>query len=130
MMYPGGSENHKRGYCADGTRQVKRKGEDNIPDWPQPQGIYVKGTDFHPIEFLKTLWDMYEKVVVREERSTDLPMEYEAFWKVLQRRTTIDEDGSVLFRLYDLIMPPSTPDRLVVLHNGHQHLRLNCLCDD
>src|SRR5712675_896109 len=130
MMYPGGSENHKRGYCADGTRQVKRKGEDDIPDWPQPQEIYVKGTDFHPIEFLKTLWDMYEKVVVREERSTDLPMEYEAFWKVLQRRTTIDEDGSVLFRLYDLIMPPSTPDRLVVLHNGHQHLRLDCLRDD
>jgi hypothetical protein len=55
------------------------------------------GTHFYPIEFLKTLRDMYERVVVRGERSADLPMEYEAFGKVLQRRTTIDEDGSVLF---------------------------------
>ena len=58
--------------------------EDDIPDWPlpQPQGIYGKGTDFHPIEFLKTLWDMYERVLVCGERSTDLPVEYEAFGKV------------------------------------------------
>jgi len=41
VMYPGGSENHKKGYCADGARQAKRKGEGGIPDWPQPQGIYV-----------------------------------------------------------------------------------------
>jgi len=62
VMYPGGSEDHKRGYCADGARQVKRKGGDDIPDWPRPQGIYVKGTDFHPVEFLKTLQDVYKKV--------------------------------------------------------------------
>jgi len=43
-MYPGGSENHKKGYFANGARQVKMKGEDDIPDWvqPEPQGIYVK----------------------------------------------------------------------------------------
>jgi len=130
VMYPGGPENHKTGYCADGARQVKRKGDDDIPDWPQPQGVYAKGTHFYPIEFLKTLRDMYERVVVREERSADLPVEYEAFVKLLQRRTIIDEDGSVLFKLYDLLMPPSTPDGLVVLHNGHQHLRLDCLRDN
>jgi len=101
VMYPGGSEDHKRGYCADGARQVKRKGGDDIPDWPRPQGIYVKGTDFHPVEFLKTLQDVYKKVVVHKGRSTDLPVECEAFWKVLQRRTTIDADSCVLFRLYD-----------------------------
>jgi hypothetical protein len=38
------------------------------------------------------------RVVVREERSADLPVEYEAFGDVLQKRTSIDEDGSVLFR--------------------------------
>jgi len=75
---------------------VKRKGEDDIPDWapdwPQPQGIYVKG-------------DAYKRIVICGERS----VEYEAFGKVLQRRTTIDEDSSVLvFRLYELLMPPST----------------------
>ncbi|KAH9958299.1 hypothetical protein BC827DRAFT_1136441, partial [Russula dissimulans] len=115
---------------ADGARQVKRKGDDDIPDWPQPQGVYAKGTHFYPIEFLKTLRDMYKRVVVRDERSADLPVEYEAFGKVLQRRTIIDEDGSALFRLYDLLMPPSAPDSLVVLHNGHQHLRLDCLWDN
>ena len=133
VMYPGGSENHKKGYCVDGARQVKRKGpkgEDDIPDWPQPQGIYAKGTHFDPIKFLGTLRDMYERVVVRGERSADLPVEYEAFGKVLQRRTTIDEDGSVLFKLYDLLMPPSTPDSLVVFHHGCRDLRLDCLRDD
>ncbi|KAH9968171.1 hypothetical protein BC827DRAFT_1170757 [Russula dissimulans] len=58
-MYPCGSENHKKGYCVDGARQVKRKGEDDIPNWPQPQGIYVKEMDFHPVKYLKTLQDMY-----------------------------------------------------------------------
>jgi len=101
MMYPGSSENHKRGYCANGPRQVKTKGEDDIPDWPQPQAqwIYVKGTDFHPVGFLKTPWDMHEKVVVGGERSADLSVEYEVLGKKLQRRRTIDDDsdGNVLF---------------------------------
>jgi len=75
-MYPCGSENHKKGYCADGARQLKRKGEDDIPDWPRPHGIYAKGTQFRLIKSLKTLRDMYERVVVHGERSTDLPVEY------------------------------------------------------
>jgi len=49
----------------------------------------VKGTDFHPVKFLKTLWDMYKMVVVHGERGTNLPVEYETFGP--QRRTTIDE---------------------------------------
>jgi len=36
VIYPGGPENHKKCCCADGTRQVKRKGDDDI-DWPQPR---------------------------------------------------------------------------------------------
>ncbi|KAH9953272.1 hypothetical protein BC827DRAFT_1146474, partial [Russula dissimulans] len=79
VVYPGAPENHKKGYCPDSACQVKRKGDDDIPDWPPPQGVYAKGTFFHPIEFLKTLWDMYERVVVCEVRSADLPVEYEAF---------------------------------------------------
>src|SRR5882757_1805576 len=73
MTYSGSSENHKRGYCANGACQAKMKDEDDTPDWPQPQArvIYVKGTDFHPVGFLKTPWDMHEKVVVggQERRS-------------------------------------------------------------
>jgi hypothetical protein len=37
---------------------------DTLLDWPQPQGIFEKGTHFHPIEFLKTLQEVYEKLVV------------------------------------------------------------------
>ena len=59
----------------DGARQVKRKGEDDIPDWPQPQENYGKGMHFYPIEFPKTPRDTYER---DGERSADLPVEYEA----------------------------------------------------
>ena len=47
--------------------------------------------------------------------------------KMLSNRTTIDQDGTVLFRLFDLTIPPSTPDELIVLHDGCKHLRLDCL---
>ncbi|KAH9956342.1 hypothetical protein BC827DRAFT_1232171 [Russula dissimulans] len=96
-MYPDGPENHKEGYCADGTCPVKKKDDDDIPDWSQPQqGIYAKRTHPNPIEFLKTLQDMYERVVVWGERNADLPVEYKAFEKELQKRTSINDDSSVL----------------------------------
>ncbi|KAI0266607.1 hypothetical protein BGY98DRAFT_885848, partial [Russula aff. rugulosa BPL654] len=108
---PVSTDNHKRGYCADGARQIVKKGDnDSLPDWPQPQGIFEKGTHFHPIEFLKTLWEVYEKLVVDRTSGVDVPIEYEAFMKMLSNRTTIDQDGTVLFRLFDLTIPPSTPD--------------------
>jgi hypothetical protein len=127
-MYPGGTDNHKKGYCADGARQIVKKGDnDSLPDWPQPQGIFEKGTHFHPIEFLKTLREVYEKLVVDRTSGVDVPIEYEAFMKMLSNRTTIDQDGTVLFRLFDLTISPSTPDKLIVLHDGCKHLRLDCL---
>jgi hypothetical protein len=128
IMYPGGTDNHKKGYCADGTHQIVKKGDnDSLSDWPQPQGILEKGTHFHPIEFLKTLREVYEKLVVDRTSGVDVPIEYEAFMKMLSNRTTIDQDGTVLFRLFDLTIPPSTPDKLIVLHDGCKHLRLDCL---
>ena len=76
-MYPGGTDNHKKGYCADGARQIVKKGDnDSLPDWPQPQGIFEKGTHFHPIEFLKTLREVYEKLVVDRTSGVDVPIEY------------------------------------------------------
>jgi len=127
-MYPGGAENHKRGYCADGARQIMKKGDDDsLPDWPQPQGIFEKGTHFYPIEFLKTLQKIYEKLIVDHASGSDIPIEYEAFTKMLSKRTTTDQDGTVLFRLFDLTIPPSTPDKLIILRDGRKHLRLDCL---
>jgi len=46
-----------------------------------------------------------------------MAMKCEAFGRVLQRRTTIYEDGSVLFRFYDLLMSSPTPDSVMVVHN-------------
>lgn len=130
-MYPGGSENHRKGFCADGARQVKRKGDvDDVPDWPQPQGIFATGTQFNPIQFLKTLREMYERVVVRGECGTDVPIEYEAFGRMLKSRTTVDDEGNTLFKLYDLDMPPSTPDELIVIRDERKYLRLDCLRDN
>jgi hypothetical protein len=86
------------------------------------------GTHFHPIEFLKTLWEVYEKVVVDCASGVDVPtIEYEAFTKMLGKQTAIDQDGTILFRLFDLTIPPSTPDQLIVLRDGCKHLRLDCL---
>jgi hypothetical protein len=130
-MYPGGTDNHKRGYCADGVRQILKKGDnDALPDWPQPQGIFEKGTHFYPIEFLKTLREVYEKLVVNRASGVDVLIEYEAFMKTLGKRTTIEQDGTVLFRLFDLILPSSTPDKLIVLRDsGCKYLRLDCLSE-
>jgi len=73
---------------------------------------------------------MYEMVVYMERGAPISPWSTRLSGKVVQRRTTIDEDGSVLLRLYDLVMPPSTPDGFVVLRNRCKHLCLNCLRDE
>jgi hypothetical protein len=53
----------------------------------------------------------------------------EAFMKMLGKRTwtTINQDGTILFRLFDLTIPPSTPDQLIILRGSIKHLRLDCL---
>jgi hypothetical protein len=107
IMYPGGADNHKRGYCADGALQIMKKGDDDgLPDWPQPQGIFKKGGHYYPIEFLKTLREVYKTLVVDRASGVDVPIEYEAM-KMLGKRTTIDQDDIILFRLFDLTIPPS-----------------------
>jgi hypothetical protein len=46
------------------------------------------------------LREVYEKLVVVDHVSgVNVPVEYEAFTKMLGKRTTIDQDGTVLFRL-------------------------------
>jgi len=55
VTYPGGFENHKKGYCVDCAYQVKRKGEDDIPGLATATGNLWKGTHVYLIEFLKTL---------------------------------------------------------------------------
>jgi hypothetical protein len=43
IMYPGGADNHRRGYCADGARQIVKKGDnDTLPDWPRRKASLKK----------------------------------------------------------------------------------------
>jgi len=78
------------------------------------------------MEFLEKIREMYEKVVIEKE-SGDLMMEHEAFARLLGRRTVVLNDQSVLFKLFDLAYPPSTPEVLIVTHEGDKYLRVDCL---
>lgn len=69
---------------------------------------------------------MYERVVIDGE-SGDLLMEHQAFASLLMRRTLTLEEGSVVFKLFDLDYPPSTPDSLIVVRDGLKYLRIDCL---
>lgn len=111
---------------------MKKGDSDTLPGWPQPQGISERGTRFHPLEFLKTLREVYEKLVVDRVSGVDIPIEYEAFIKMLiSKRTTIDRDGTVLFQLFDLtILSSSTPDKIIVLRDGCNTCVLNAFLDD
>ncbi|KAL6303301.1 hypothetical protein BKA93DRAFT_705858, partial [Sparassis latifolia] len=80
IMWPGleGSpENHRRSYCADGARQKPKKVQrvvdgktvmvtEQSPEFPQPPGVFMDGTHFHPGVFLKMVECMYEQLVVQK----------------------------------------------------------------
>jgi hypothetical protein len=127
-MYPGGRGNshlnHKLSYCSDGVKQ--KFAHDEAPPWPQPHGIFTKGTDFHPVPFLTALREIYEKFVTQGEAVESISVEHEAFARMLNSCTSIQEDGAVLFRLYDLNMPLSD---MVVMKSDTRFLCLDCLCD-
>ncbi|KAG2085011.1 uncharacterized protein F5147DRAFT_782255 [Suillus discolor] len=129
IMYPGPENsplNHKRGYCADGVKQVLKSGED-LPPWPQPQGLFSEGRTFHPHAFLLAVQRVYERVFMQGPGEMDL-LETEAFAKLLASRTEIREDGAVLFQLFtNFVVDPSTPRERIVTHNDKQWLRINFL---
>jgi hypothetical protein len=141
-MYPGpngAAENHKRGYCSDGARQTLKPSKQNkdppkpnkslshsVPEWPQPQGIFTEGTYFHPLEFLANFREIYERVVI-EKVSGKAAMEHEAFASLLMARTLVLSDGCVLFKLFDLTCPASTPEDLFIIREGDKYLRIDCL---
>ncbi|KAG1764260.1 hypothetical protein EV702DRAFT_1014433 [Suillus placidus] len=124
IMYPGTENsplNHKRGYCADGVKQVSKSGED-LPPWPQPQGLFSEGRTFHPHAFLTAVQRIYERVFSQGPGEMDI-LETEAFAKLLASRTEIREDGAVLFRLFtDIVVDSSTPHDRIVTHDGNQWL--------
>jgi len=127
IMYPGptGSpENHKKGYCSDGVKQVLKS--DTVPDWPQPQGIFEMGMTFYLLKFLATIRNVYEKFVIKQGNGGNLAMEYKAFGKLLNHRI-ISPNNHFLFKLFDLEMPASTPPELVIDYNCARYLKVDCL---
>ncbi|KAJ7161440.1 hypothetical protein C8R43DRAFT_947636 [Mycena crocata] len=133
LMYPGPSkspENHKKGYCSDGFKQ-KIVGVDESAPWPQPDGIFTAGSNFHPLIFLATLREVYDKSVIQAD--IKLTMDHEAFLAMLQQPgRVITSGGAVLFRMFSsFIVPPGdpTPDLLFTEQNGANYLRIDALQD-
>ncbi|KAG2738561.1 hypothetical protein P692DRAFT_20758243, partial [Suillus brevipes Sb2] len=128
IMYPGPENsgyNHRRGFCADGAKQVSKN--EPPPPWPQPPGIFSEGKRFHPRAFLETVKQIYEQVFLRPSGESPA-LKQEAFAMMLLDRSTTLEEGTVLFKLYEeLEIDESTPDALLTVHNGVKHLRVEYL---
>ena len=146
-MWPGregASNNHNRGYCSDGVLQKAKKIDKQVglggqtetvieilPPYPQPHGIFTRGSDFHPDVFLNTVSDMYDHVVVRGDSGGPLSMEYLAFAELLHKRVKVMADGAALFELYasfNTVLPRSSA-ALVVEKDGIQYLRVDRLAE-
>lgn len=98
------------------------------PLWPQPDGLFreVKSAiTFNPNVFLSVLRDVHEIVELRN--STDLTMQQAAFAALFARRAIKTEDGSVLFKLFDVKCVPEPPQELVVWQANNKFIRLDIL---
>ncbi|KAG1721189.1 hypothetical protein EDB19DRAFT_1646626, partial [Suillus lakei] len=128
IMYPApenSEENHRRGFCADGAKQVSKC--EAPPPWPQPPGIFSEGKHFHPHAFLKTVKQIYEQVFLRPSGESPA-LEQESFVRMLLDWSTTLESGTVLFKLYEeLEIDGSMPDVLLTMHGGVKHLRVEYL---
>lgn len=127
-MYPApenSEENHRRGFCADGTKQVSKC--EAPPPWPQPPGIFSEGKHFHPRAFLETVKQIYEQVFLRPSGESPA-LEQESFARMLLDQSTTLESGTILFKLYEeLEIDGSTPDALLTMHGGLKYLRIEYL---
>ncbi|KAG8214768.1 hypothetical protein J3R82DRAFT_9873 [Butyriboletus roseoflavus] len=98
--------NHKRVYCSNGVNQVS-KASDEVPPWPQPQGIFTTGKMFHPQVFYITVQDIYKWYCIPgTEPSPITTMEAVAFTKLLASQIRMFEGGAIgfcLFTDYNLI---------------------------
>ena len=140
IMYPGPTgapENHKRGCCSDGmkSKPPNNMSSNYLPHWPQPNGIFSGGTSFNPQAFLSAVREIYEKVVMGTGGGDGFgdgnSMEYVAFTEMLQKRTSIRADGSIVFLLYPEFTVDSCPDEWVIKESSESgdetYLRMDCL---
>ncbi|TFK79507.1 hypothetical protein K466DRAFT_505420, partial [Polyporus arcularius HHB13444] len=145
LMYPGktGADvNHRKAFCSDGVWQKPRTVEkilngqntkisEEPPQYPQPTGVFSRGTTFHPVVFLQEVQTLYERVI---ERTDAVTMQDLAFASMLNDRslTVPASDGQpamILFKLFTLDLVGTFPQSLLVEYDGHRYLRMDCLDD-
>ena len=137
-MYPGPEKstlNHKRGICADGIKSKSTSDSPDLPDWPQPQGIFSDGTTFHASAFLRMVQQVYETTVTGT--SPNVPViEVQAFLQMLVTRAVVLSDPSgyrtlILFQLYSgFKVDGSVSGDRIIQRDGADHLRINYLEQD
>ena len=103
----------------------------NPPEWPQPHGLFTDqggniGITFNPYVCFKELEPTYKKLVI-DQSCTDITLEQVAFTTLLARRTIRDDDGAVLFKLFDIRNIPEVPQELIVIRKNNKFLRISCL---
>lgn len=138
----GHEDNHKKASCSDGAMVLLKATKQNEdpssrvdqpkkivpPQWPQPSGLFqdVKSEiTFNPNVFFSTLNDVHN--IIEVQRSTNLTMEQTAFADLLERRSITTDDGSVLFKLFDVDSVPEPPQELVVCQANNKFIKLNVL---
>ncbi|KAI1785508.1 hypothetical protein LXA43DRAFT_899656 [Ganoderma leucocontextum] len=85
----GGHDNHKKGYCSDGVKQkpVAVDGvTEELPPWPQPNRIFMKGDTFWPKRFTRAVRELYNTIVIGLDHGGIKSMEYTAFADMLRAR--------------------------------------------
>ncbi|KAJ6460701.1 hypothetical protein C8R47DRAFT_1226202 [Mycena vitilis] len=132
IKYPGptgSDENHKKIYCSDGFK-TKLASEAAAP-WPQPNGIFTKGAEFHPFVFLAEVREVYGRLFTDSVKPEDLSLEHDALLKLLNTRLVVDDStGNVMFKMFpDFAIPAkdNIPDYLIVEYNASKHLLINSL---
>ncbi|KAF8581976.1 hypothetical protein K439DRAFT_1512971, partial [Ramaria rubella] len=118
LMYlgPTGSpDNHKKEFCSDGGSV---KFQDAL--WPQPAGVFIKGTSFDISAFLHTIREIYKKT------NAPVTMEDEAFVSKLMKRLVIEEDGTGLFELFENLKVIGD-ETLIIEQEGRRLLKVESL---
>ena len=99
-----------------------------LPDWPQPNSLFKntggkKGMVFNYHVFLRTLTSTYKAV----DSNADLLLEETTFLTLLAQHSIQINDGSVLFKLFDIPNIPLPPQALTIDYHNNKYLKIN-LC--
>lgn len=100
------------------------------PPYPQPNGIFSKGTHFHPLPFLQEVKSLYERIVERQELLTTQDA---AFALLLHQRTLVipasaDSPRTMnLFKLYTSLTMGDCPAYMLTEYDSARYLHLDYL---